>query len=137
MANEAQPDVEAEGSFKYYTVADGTAIAKGSLMVVSVSADRTISKHSAVDEYFAGVATHEKEANDGRVKMTVQRRGYAKLTAGGNVTQGDMLVLDGTANKVITAGGNISHIGLLRIVGVALEDSTDGVKFLAKLGGYF
>ncbi len=99
MASEANVRVEKSDDVRWYTVADGTAIAKGSLLVMS-SDPRTAVKHSAAGEYPLGFAVNEKEANDGQVKMGVQRAGVVDAVAKGAIILGYMVIPGSDANEV-------------------------------------
>lgn len=85
-----------------YTVADGTGIAKGTLMYLS--GDRTISAHSGQGQDFVGIAAAEKVADDGSTTLAVYTNGIFDLTDDGSgMSLGDMAKLGGTANKIATA----------------------------------
>lgn len=89
-----------------YIVADGAAIAKGTLM--QISADRTISAHSAVDEPIAGVLTAEKVISDGSTRASVWTDGIFDITAAaaGITALGAICAASGTANMITAADGN-------------------------------
>ncbi len=129
MQGESRPDW-----ITYYTVADATAIAKGTILRLVTTATRTAIAHAAAGEIPVGLAVSEKEANDGQTEMGVQRSGLAYLTAGGTIDEGDLLILDGTANRVIAVGaGSISWQQIRNVCGFALEATTVGNRFLARL----
>lgn len=91
-----------------YTVADGTAIAKGTLMYLS--GDRTISAHSAQGQDFAGIAASEKVASDGQTTLAVYTNGIFDLTdSSATMSLGDMAKLSGTANMIMTADDNTAQ----------------------------
>jgi hypothetical protein len=83
------------------TVSDGTAIPKGSLMVLTDP--RTAIIHAAVDTPFTGISDFEKAAFDGITEMTVVTNCIAKLvvkTGGTAVTIGDTVSLSSEVNAV-------------------------------------
>jgi hypothetical protein len=83
------------------TVSDGTAIPKGSLMVLTDPRAAII--HAAVDTPFTGIADFEKAASDGITEMTVVTNCIAKLvvkTGGTAVTIGDTVSLSSEVNAV-------------------------------------
>lgn len=139
MANEATVllgEASPEEYITYYTVADGTAIAKGSLMVLASTATRTATVHTGVtaENMPLGFAVSQKEANDGQVKMGVQRRGIVSAIAGATIDEGDLVQLyTGTANRIgpITT---ISHAAdLKRIMGIALSAGAAGASITVRL----
>lgn len=86
-----------------YTIADATAIAKGTLMYLS-SDPRTMSAHSAQGQDFVGIAATEKVANDGQTTLGVYTNGIFDLVdSSAGMTLGDMAKLSGTANMIMTA----------------------------------
>ena len=89
-----------------YTVANGTGIAKGTLM--ELSGDRTIRAHSAVDIPIVGVASAEKVINDGSTTLSVWTDGIFDLTAAaaGVTARGAMCAGSGTANMITVADAN-------------------------------
>lgn len=138
MANEAR--VFAEGVdqviVRSVTVADGTAIPKGSLLVFS-GASRTAIIHTAAIGPVAkpaGFATMSKEANDGITEIGVQRTGVVDAYHDGAVNSGSLaLVSLTTVNRLMdvdNAGaglnGNLSYQAANRMVGRWLESAADG-----------
>lgn len=137
MANEARVFAEGTSSNIAYqfTVADGTAIAKGSVLVSA--GDRTAKIHATVTDRFLGIATSSKEASDGCTEIGAQCTGVAEMYIDGVVTTGDLVVLGSTVNRVrrmnITAAG-LSYQELQALVGRAMESGTDGTKIKVLLG---
>src|SRR3990167_3233874 len=110
-----------------YTVADGTQISKGSLMVLSDP--RTATKSSSTDNpgLFCGIAATDKEADDGETSLACYTKGVfdlkavaSVLGAGGQITAGDFVVISG-GNLIRSVDSTISR-GTL--VGVALETAS-------------
>ena len=60
-----------------YTVADGTGIAKGSLM--ELTTPRTVIQSTAVDRPLVGIAAQEKVANDGQTSIAVYTNGIFQM----------------------------------------------------------
>lgn len=92
-----------EGRPIRYTCADGTGIEKGTIL--QLSADRTVSAHSAVDEPIVGIAAFEKVANDGATTVAVYTDGIFDLTAAaaGVTALGATCAASGTANMITVA----------------------------------
>lgn len=102
-----------------YIVADGAAIAKGTLM--QLSADRTISAHSGADQPIAGIAAAEKVISDGSTTLSVWTDGIFDITAAaaGVTALGATCACSATANMITAADAN----DLLQwsVVGMCLE----------------
>lgn len=62
-----------------YTVLNAAAIEKGTLMVFTAAGNRTIEAHTTKDQAFAGIAAHEKVANDGSTTISVYTNGIFDL----------------------------------------------------------
>ena len=98
MADEATLLVETELPIMM-TVADATAITKGSWLIIANP--MTVTVHAANDEaYCGGVAAEEKIANDGKTKVAVYRGGIFKATGSAASTTGETLALSGTAQRL-------------------------------------
>lgn len=109
-----------------YTVATGTAIPKGSLMVLS-SSPKTATISSADGDFFCGISAVEKTATDGVVKMACITHCIADMTAGtGATTVGQMQKISG-ANLVIDADDDTTA-NMMENVGYALETVADGAR---------
>src|SRR3990167_7443896 len=61
-----------------FTVANGTAISKGTLLVLS--GDRTAIASSAINQVFLGVANQDKEASDGLTRIGADVIGVFDMT---------------------------------------------------------
>lgn len=82
------------------TVADGTGIAKGTLM--KLSDPRTGAATSADNDKFIGIAAAEKVANDGSTTLAVYTHGIFDLVdSGSGITVGSDVVIGG-ANTIKT-----------------------------------
>ncbi len=102
-----------------YTVADGTGIAKGTLMYLSGD-PRTIAASSADGQIFVGIAAAEKVASDGSTTLAVYTNGIFDLTdSSAGMTLGDACKLNG-ANLVATAD-EAGALSTQEIVGTVLE----------------
>lgn len=106
---------------QYFTVADGTAITKGTVMVLSGA--MTAIAHSAANEVFLGIATEDKPASDGRTVIGVMRKGIFRMKVTAAVGLGNTVNLGATANQV-TQTATTSQQNLSRIVGYALRAAT-------------
>lgn len=109
MANEAVI-IELLGAVKgrpvRWSVLDATAIPKGTLC--SINGGRRCDP-TAGDEYFVGIAAHEKVANDGNTTVSLYTHGIFDLKdAGSGITAGDACDVK-AANQIETsdASGNL------------------------------
>ena len=103
-----------------YTCADGGAIPKGTLMVLT--SPRTVIVHAAVDTPFVGIAAQEKVASDGQTSIPVYTNGIFQLTVkngGTPATIGDSVSLSSVANRVELSATLDTEKGY--DVGVAME----------------
>ena len=104
-----------------YTVADDTAIPKGSLMYLS--GDRTATISSAQGQFFIGIAAAEKVADDGSTSLAVYTNGIFDLTdEGAGITLGNMVKLGGV--NTISAADEAGAQDAAEYVGIALEAAT-------------
>lgn len=132
MANEAVL-VEFDGFPSDWTVADGTAIAKGAILMATDP--RTASLATDGPVAVAGIAAREKVANDGRTNLAVYTSGKFLVYASGAITigQGVMVATDATtypnfvSQSGITASGGFS-------LGRAEETASNGEQILITLG---
>ena len=107
-------------------VATGTAIAKGTLMILSAS-PKTASASTGDGEFFIGILNEEKTATDGKTKVSVVTHCIAEMTAGtGATTFGQMQKLSG-ANLVIDADDDTTA-NMMENVGLSLETVADGAR---------
>ena len=140
MANEAKVFSEGVGgpdsplNVRTFTIADGNAIAEGTLLVYD-TASRTVIAHTAAGGLKCrplGFATSSKVANDGHTTIGVQMSGV--------VTTGDLVCASQvTANRVesFAKSGSVSfYTDVTRIMGRALTTSADAgtVKVALTLG---
>ena len=101
MANEAVWLEKPLGGTNPYqfTVASGTAISKGTLMVLS-SDPRTAIASSGFNQVFVGIANADKSASDGATRIGVDTEGIYDLTIvsagnGSTIALGDLVELSG------------------------------------------
>lgn len=110
-----------------FTCADGTGIAKGSILKIADPA--TVSVTAGDTDAVIGIAAEEKIASDGKTKIAVYTSGIFKAYAGAaGVTAGMGVITDtgtGAANELVDADVNSEHL-----VGMALETATDTQSFL-------
>lgn len=122
MANEATQRVRFSDPVDF-TCADGTAIAKGTL--VKISDPRTVSATSADGDFFIGIVARDKIASDGRTQIAVFLDGIFDITTVASpsaIAAGEPVKVGG-ANLIDLADD--STIGnAAEVVGVALEDVT-------------
>lgn len=133
MANEAILMVETELPTSW-TCANATAIPKGSILQLGDLA--TVSKTDGNSDVVGGIIAEEKIASDGNVKCPVYRGGIFKVMASGSITTGDALASAGLEldNRVYSITGlqTVAASGS-RVIGISLEDATDGHTFLMEL----
>lgn len=107
-----------------YIVAVGTAIAKGTLMILS-SSPKTASASTGDGEFFCGILNEEKTTTDGKTKVSCVTHCIAEMTAGvGATTFGQMQKLSG-ANLIIDADDD-TVANMMENVGYSLETVADG-----------
>lgn len=111
------------------TVAAGTAIPKGTLLVWT-SGDRTAIAHSAASggANMCGFATEEKTATDGKTTIGVQCAGIVDAYLDGSVSSGDLIEAGHVANTVRSINACVagtSVMNLKRVAGFALEQGTN------------
>ena len=118
------------------TVADGTAINKGTIIVLS-SDPNTGKAHSAEDEIPLGILVEDKVANDGQTEVGIRVRGDVDVECDGAVTLGDWVKLGADANSVkVSSGDSLSGSDLGRLFGIALETGSDNevIRVRMRLG---
>lgn len=129
MADETELVYET-GSPIPFTVADGTGIEKGAVLLLSDP--MTAATTTGDTDECAGIAAQEKIASDGRVKLAVYREGIFRGIAGvAGVVVGMAVITDtstSSANRLVIADTNSEDI-----VGTALETAASGESFLFEL----
>lgn len=94
MANEAIM-YEAPTRFARYTVADGTGIAKGTIL--KLTTPNTAAACSADNDVCGGIAMFEKVASDGTTEITAALDGvWGLLTSAAAITIGEEVGINGT-----------------------------------------
>jgi hypothetical protein len=133
MANEARVFAEGPDScvVRSFTVADATAIPKGTLLVDNGS--RTgIAHTAAVKKAALGFATMSKEANDGRTQVGCQTMGVVEAIADNVVNTGD-LIYSGQATANRAAAGRDGWASVynfnFQFLGRALTNAAAGGTF--------
>ena len=130
MANEAVIIELIEGGCPVrFTCADGTAIAKGTLMEVQNT--RTAVATAADNDEFCGIAAGEKVASDGQTSIELWTKGIFDLAASAAVTAGEKVSISGVNTVAKVAAADL----LFGDVGVTLEDSA-GAETLAVFVGW-
>lgn len=129
MANEAVCII-APTRFHNYTIADGTAIVKGT--VLAMSDPNTAAASSADNDVFAGIAMEEKTANDGKVTMAAALDGvWALVATAAAITVGNQVTIGG-ANTVKIYTTLDDEKGY--VVGRALETTSGSESIMVRLG---
>ena len=114
------------------TCADGTGIAKGTLLQLTDA--RVASAHSAADEGIIGIAAMEKVASDGSTTISVYTNLIVDITAaaGGVTAVGHLCAASATANMIQAA--DAADILQGSVVGMCLEaqanDEVGAVRIL-------
>ena len=129
-----------DSDIHYFTVLDGQAIPKGTLLVLSAD-PRTATMHSptlAVNEIPLGYTVEAKVAGDGLTRIGVRTRGILDLLADGAITFGDLVEISAASGerssvKTSAAGETFSKTNLRRIIGVSLETASDNEVILILL----
>jgi len=125
MANEATLMVRT-GEPIPMTVADASAIEKGSIMMLSDP--NTCALSTGDNDYVAGILSSEKIANSGTTNVGVFREGIFEILCSGAVTAGQAVMTfssTGGYNYVTLATANSSGG---RTLGIALETTAAGTS---------
>ena len=130
MANEAVC-IEPYTKVVRYTVIDGTAIAKGTLLKVTTDPN-TASATSADADSFAGIAIEEKVISDGITEIGCAVDGTWDLVAGtGAIICGNLVAISG-ANLIRVAEAKDFVSG--SFVGKALETASASERIRVRIG---
>lgn len=119
-----------EGDAIDFTVADGTAISKGSVLEILEPRTATKTTGTAGDvhgtHYFAGIAATDKEADDGATNLGVYTKGIFDLKTNGSpaISAGQTVIISG-ANTITLNDVDVGENDGM-IIGKALEDVADG-----------
>jgi len=116
-----------------FTVADGTAIGKGTLCMIT---DPRTASAGTTGAPFAGIAAADKEADDGSVKLALYTKGIFDLYTdpGEAIAIGTLVAMSG-ANLIRPAVATEVEGG--DVVGKALESSTTAAEQIqVALGTY-
>lgn len=111
-----------------FTVADGTAIDKGT--VLKLTDPRTAIAASAAGDAVAGIAARDKIASDGRTRLAVHVGGIFDMTASGAITVGAPVITSATANHIQAATANESGA---EILGYAMETAAANEQIHVRL----
>jgi len=137
MSNEAVPiELYEGGAARNFTVAAGTGVSKGTLMVARDPVSAIASKEGV--EYFVGIASADKDSTDGATTLGLFTRGRFDLRVSSTVSAGQLVKVSG-ANLVetwqqpsATAVGDDPGT----IVGKALEDASAAETIAVAVGEY-
>ena len=115
-----------------FTVADGNAITKGS--VVKMTDPMTAALTAGALDTLAGITASDKIASDGVTQIGVYRGGIFRCYASGSITVGDPVGTDAAVNYLKSCR-NVSNNSLSgsRVLGKALQTVTTGQQFLMDL----
>lgn len=127
MANEATILNVNDLEYRQITVADGTAIAKGTLIVLTVDPNTGREHGGTINEFPVGFAAVEKTANDGQTTIPVVVRGDIDAVADGTITLGRLVNVGAVANRVrmheLASIEKLAHV-----VGRCMETASDAEK---------
>ena len=115
-----------------YTCADGTAIPKGSLLILV--SPRVAQIHAVVDTPFIGIAAMEKVVSDGQTSIPAYTNGIFQLkvkTGGNAATIGDGVSLSSEVNAVELSATLDNEKGWQ--VGEAMEAIAAGATGMVKI----
>lgn len=123
MANEATC-IQAPTRFRRYTVADGTAIAKGTIL--KLTTPMTAAASTADNDIMCGIAWEDKVASDGITEISVALDGvWSILTTNAAISVGQDVTAGGTNEiKVYTTLDNEKGY----VLGKALETCSANVR---------
>lgn len=124
MANEMKLVFEQEVPIPF-TVADGTSIAKGTLLKMTDPMTAVASDGSG--DILAGIAAEDKVASDGNVKIGVYRKGIFLAKASGAIVLGAAVSSHGSANLVKSAAASENGADIL---GHVLETASEAEEVL-------
>lgn len=110
------------GNIRRFTVADGTAITKGTLLKLSDPRTALATAATDTEVFAAGIAAEDKEADDGQTSIGVWTDGIFELVASGAIVLGQNIVFIGQ-NKVAQAASTASGA---MIAGYCLETAAAG-----------
>lgn len=129
MTNECVLVVETELPIPF-TCADGTGIAKGTVLKLADPA--TVSAASGLNDLVGGIAGSEKIASDGMVRVDVYRGGIFRGKASGSIVVGDSLGTTIGLNYLVK-NNNTANLSGSKVLGTALESASDEETFLFEL----
>ena len=117
------------------TVADGTGIEKGTLLLASDP--NTAAASTGANDQLAGILYTEKIASDGNTRAAVLKGpgDILRATASGSIGMNDALVSSATGASFVASGQGqtVTQLSGSRILGRSLETVTDGQTFLYEL----
>jgi len=135
MANEATQLDANNLDIRQVTVADGAAIAKGSILIVGSDPNTAVVSSGSMHDIPLGVLLVEKAASDGQTTVPIGVRGDFDMNADGSITLGK-LVTSGTGANQVREFGAASDEMLHQVIGTCLETASDNeyVRVRVRLG---
>ena len=134
MANEAILVQRLQDRLTSVTVADDTALAKGTIL--KFSSDPNVAAASSADgDLFAGILAVEKVANDGQTRMAVWTRGVfaLKIGASGTAVLGEAVKINGANTVTVADDDTVEHES--EVVGISLETGANAEVVNVRLTG--
>lgn len=108
------------GFVRRFTIADGVAIAKNTILVMTDP--RTAAANTATAAVIAGISSAAKEASDGETSLGVWTDGIFEMTCSGAVVLGCPVQTAAPGNMIMQATTTASGA---TIIGYALETGAD------------
>jgi len=108
-----------DGTPRRFTIADGTAVSQGAVM--ALSDPRTVIAAAADTYEFAGIASMDKEANDGSTSISCWTDGVFEAVASDAILLGMGVTGLCVDNQIIQVQGDSPTVSQAHILGHALE----------------
>lgn len=110
---------------RQFACADTPIILKGTLC--KLTDPRTCSASDGAGDIIAGIASMDKVASDGSLRVALWTDGIFEVYASGSIAVGANVISAGAANEVMTGSAGIATMASgAAIIGYALETATDG-----------
>ena len=133
MADEAVPIRPNYDSCYAMDVADNANIKAGEILKFDATNERVQSRGTSAGT-FAGIAMNEKVSGDGKLVITVCRRGLFKFVSTAAVNAGDFVNGGSTKNKV-TASTAVTIAALKDRIGVMVKGNAQAGDCIVEVGG--
>lgn len=137
MSNELKTPIETygqNGDQRRFTCASQTAIAQGTVLILSDPKTATASPDGAtgINAKFAGIASMDKASNDNSTEVSAWENGLFTAVASQSILAGNFVATSGDGNKLMAASLAVAH-SFSYIVGVAQENAVDEGSFVVRI----